>query len=256
MLSRGRKGKWATPAHGRVCVRRFWRQPSLPGLTSFARGFISVAFQAPVAVRALSWSPLRAMEIKPRAKVLLSPGNGGSCTSRPPVRPDYPVWYNVRMELPILNARPATVAYWNCPAKNCWPGSTRTASRPCAPQLRRWIVAGRATSFEQMTDLPRGLRERAGRRVRPAGHTVARHLASSDGTHKLLLRLHDDQLIECVLIPENGPAHRLHQHAGRLRHGLRLLRQRHGRRRPQPDAGRNPRTDCCTPATCCRPTNG
>ena len=35
-------------------------------------------------------------------------------------------------------------------------------------QLRRWLVAGRATSFEQMTDLPRGLRERAGRRLHAA----------------------------------------------------------------------------------------
>jgi 23S rRNA (adenine2503-C2)-methyltransferase len=28
-----------------------------------------------------------------------------------------------------------------------------------ARQLRRWVVAGRAASFDQMTDLPRPLRE-------------------------------------------------------------------------------------------------
>jgi len=34
------------------------------------------------------------------------------------------------------------------------------------------------------------------------GTQVTRHLESSDGTHKLLLRLQDGQLIECVLIQE------------------------------------------------------
>jgi 23S rRNA (adenine2503-C2)-methyltransferase len=33
---------------------------------------------------------------------------------------------------------------------------------------------------------------------------VARHLEAADGTHKLLLRLTDDRLIECVLIQEEG----------------------------------------------------
>jgi 23S rRNA (adenine2503-C2)-methyltransferase len=72
-----------------------------------------------------------------------------------------------------------------------------------ARQLHRWVVAGRAESFEQMTDLPLGLRGDLARDFVPLGTRIARHLESADGTHKLLLRLHDGQLIECVLIQEN-----------------------------------------------------
>src|SRR5438552_6869028 len=71
-----------------------------------------------------------------------------------------------------------------------------------ARQIRRWILAGRAEAFEQMTDLPRDLRPALALDFVPLGTRVARHLEAGDGTHKLLLRLHDDQLIECVLIQE------------------------------------------------------
>jgi 23S rRNA (adenine2503-C2)-methyltransferase len=71
-----------------------------------------------------------------------------------------------------------------------------------AKQLRRWVVAGRATSFEQMTDLPRALRDRLADEFTPLGTAIDRHLTSCDGTHKLLLRLHDGQVIECVLLRE------------------------------------------------------
>jgi 23S rRNA (adenine2503-C2)-methyltransferase len=71
-----------------------------------------------------------------------------------------------------------------------------------ARQVRRWLFAGRAVSFDQMTDLPLALRMELAAEFRPLGTDVARHLRSSDGTHKLLLRLHDGQVIECVLLPE------------------------------------------------------
>ncbi len=71
-----------------------------------------------------------------------------------------------------------------------------------ARQMRRWLLAGRATSFEQMSDLPKQLREQLAARFRPLASDIARHLISSDGTHKLLLRLHDNQVIECVLLQE------------------------------------------------------
>ncbi len=70
-------------------------------------------------------------------------------------------------------------------------------------QLRRWIVQGRAESFDQMSDLPRNLRSELSEEFTPFGTTIARHLEASDGTHKLLLRLDDGQLIECVLIQED-----------------------------------------------------
>jgi 23S rRNA (adenine2503-C2)-methyltransferase len=71
-----------------------------------------------------------------------------------------------------------------------------------ARQIRRWLIAGRAESFDQMTDLPRDLRGQLADAFRPLGTQIARHLVAKDGTHKLLLRLSDGQLIECVLIQE------------------------------------------------------
>src|SRR5262249_44158435 len=59
-----------------------------------------------------------------------------------------------------------------------------------AKQVRRWIVAGRAESFDTMTDLPRDLRAELAAAWTPLGTQVARHLRSTDGTQKLLLRLH------------------------------------------------------------------
>ncbi len=75
-----------------------------------------------------------------------------------------------------------------------------------AKQIRRWVLAARATSFDQMTDLPKHLREELTASFSVFGTRVAKHLESADGTHKLLLRLTDDALIECVLIQDQGRA--------------------------------------------------
>jgi 23S rRNA (adenine2503-C2)-methyltransferase len=72
-----------------------------------------------------------------------------------------------------------------------------------ARQLRRWLVQAGAESFEQMTDLPRALRDDLASAFVPFGTRVVRHLESADTTHKLLLSLHDGRLIECVLIQED-----------------------------------------------------
>jgi 23S rRNA (adenine2503-C2)-methyltransferase len=71
-------------------------------------------------------------------------------------------------------------------------------------QVFRWLIAGRAESFEQMTDLPRDLRAALVEAYVPFGTHVAQHQTARDGTHKLLLRLADDQLIECVLLQEDN----------------------------------------------------
>jgi 23S rRNA (adenine2503-C2)-methyltransferase len=71
-----------------------------------------------------------------------------------------------------------------------------------ARQVRRWIVAGRAESFEQMSDLPKGLRAQLADSFTPLGTRIERHLSAADGTHKLLVRLQDGGLIECVLIQD------------------------------------------------------
>jgi 23S rRNA (adenine2503-C2)-methyltransferase len=70
-------------------------------------------------------------------------------------------------------------------------------------QIRHWVIAGRAESFVQMTDLPVQLRETLAKEFVPLGTETVRHLEAKDGTHKLLLRLQDGQLIECVLLQED-----------------------------------------------------
>lgn len=75
-----------------------------------------------------------------------------------------------------------------------------------AKQIRRWVLAARATSFDQMTDLPKKLRDDLTASFSVFGTRVDKHLESSDGTHKLLLRLTDNALIECVLIQDAGRA--------------------------------------------------
>src|SRR5437016_2237873 len=72
-----------------------------------------------------------------------------------------------------------------------------------ARQLRRWLVVGRAESFECMTDLPQNLRRALAADFEPLSTKIIHHAKSPDGTHKLLLRLFDSQSIEFVLIQEN-----------------------------------------------------
>ncbi len=72
-------------------------------------------------------------------------------------------------------------------------------------QVFRWIHARGTTNPEEMTDLSKGLRAKLVGGLGPALEvtTVRR---SSDGTRKLLLRLHDGASVETVLIPEVAPA--------------------------------------------------
>jgi 23S rRNA (adenine2503-C2)-methyltransferase len=69
-------------------------------------------------------------------------------------------------------------------------------------QVRRWILTGRAESFEQMSDLPLELRRELAVSFAPLGTRIERHLHAADDTHKLLLRLSDNEMVECVLIQE------------------------------------------------------
>lgn len=71
-------------------------------------------------------------------------------------------------------------------------------------QIRRWLFTGRAQSFDEMTDLPISLRSALDEAFTLFGTRIAQHREAADGTHKLLVRLQDGQLIECVLIQEAG----------------------------------------------------
>lgn len=71
-----------------------------------------------------------------------------------------------------------------------------------AGQIMRWIVEGRADTFEQMTDLPRALRDRLGEEFRVFSLTVAECRDSTDGTRKLVLDDGRGGRVECVLMPD------------------------------------------------------
>ncbi|HEV3387008.1 MAG TPA: 23S rRNA (adenine(2503)-C(2))-methyltransferase RlmN [Gemmata sp.] len=73
-------------------------------------------------------------------------------------------------------------------------------------QIRRQILANRAISFEEMSDLPKDLRTELAAAYSVFSTRVEKHLIAADQTHKLVLRLHDDQMIECVLIQDEGRA--------------------------------------------------
>ena len=71
-------------------------------------------------------------------------------------------------------------------------------------QIRRWIVSSRAETFEQMSDLPKDLRPELESSFTPFRTELSKHLIAADETHKLLLKLPDERLIECVLIQEDS----------------------------------------------------
>ncbi len=72
-----------------------------------------------------------------------------------------------------------------------------------ADQVRRWVFERRAANFDDMTDLPRGLREALAAEFTLFTSRIAVHRQAADGTEKLLLELADQQRIECVLIREH-----------------------------------------------------
>jgi 23S rRNA (adenine2503-C2)-methyltransferase len=73
-------------------------------------------------------------------------------------------------------------------------------------QIRRQVLANRAITFEEMSDLPKELRAELGASFAVFSTRVERHLFAKDDTHKLVLRLADDRMIECVLIQDDGRA--------------------------------------------------
>ncbi len=109
--------------------------------------------------------------------------------------------------LPIADAPPTLPAVLELSADDLKAWLAERHQPPMrAKQIRRWILAARATSFDQMTDLPKQLRDDLSASFSVFGTRVAKHLESTDGTHKLLLRMTDDALIECVLIQDAGRA--------------------------------------------------
>lgn len=76
-----------------------------------------------------------------------------------------------------------------------------------ADQVRRWVFGKRVTSFEEMHDVPRTLREALAAEFLLFTSHIVRHQVARDRTEKLLLQLvRDDEHIECVLMRETGRA--------------------------------------------------
>ena len=73
-----------------------------------------------------------------------------------------------------------------------------------ADQLRRWLFGKRVTSFEEMHDLPAAVREALEQEFCLFAAELVEHRVASDQTEKLLLRLHDGQHVECVLMREGA----------------------------------------------------
>jgi 23S rRNA (adenine2503-C2)-methyltransferase len=69
-------------------------------------------------------------------------------------------------------------------------------------QIWRWLYRRRATSFEEMTDLSRELRQALARDFTVGSLAVHQRLGSRDGSVKYLFRLRDGTFVETVYIPE------------------------------------------------------
>ncbi len=70
-----------------------------------------------------------------------------------------------------------------------------------AKQIWQWLWEKGAHSFEEMSNLPKGLREQLKADFEILPLTIDNHQKSADGTIKSAFKLHDGHLIEGVLIP-------------------------------------------------------
>jgi len=92
---------------------------------------------------------------------------------------------------PILDLSTQELAEW-----------LKTQGHPAfrTQQVRRWLIQRRINSFEQMSDLPVTLRRQLSEQFRFCSFETVGHQIAGDRTEKLLLRLHDSELVECVLM--------------------------------------------------------
>ncbi|MDA0836088.1 MAG: 23S rRNA (adenine(2503)-C(2))-methyltransferase RlmN [Planctomycetota bacterium] len=72
-----------------------------------------------------------------------------------------------------------------------------------AEQIRKWMFAKRANSFDEMNDLPKSLRTALTEHFDLFTAKLVRHLVAKDRTEKLLLELGDGEVVECVLMRED-----------------------------------------------------
>jgi len=73
-----------------------------------------------------------------------------------------------------------------------------------AKQIITWIYNKLATSFREMTDLPKSLREMLNKTAFISNLKLQKRQISEDGTQKFLFELEDGETIESVLIPDKN----------------------------------------------------
>ncbi len=117
-----------------------------------------------------------------------------------------------------------------------------------AGQILEWLYKRRARSWDEMTNLPKAPAGLAGGDVRPHAGRAGPQPPVGRRDRQAAARTRGRQsLIETVIIraPAGGrrarplPQDDLHLHPGRLRHGVRLLRQRPGRLEARPHRRRD-----------------
>lgn len=70
-----------------------------------------------------------------------------------------------------------------------------------AKQIHDWIYRKFASSWDDMTNLPKDLRSKCAEKWDFSSLNLEKTVAADDGTRKLLLSLHDGETIEMVIIP-------------------------------------------------------
>jgi 23S rRNA (adenine2503-C2)-methyltransferase len=70
-------------------------------------------------------------------------------------------------------------------------------------QLLEWLYRRRASTWAEMTNIPKALRQKLAENFEVAGINLARKQGSRDTTRKFLWRLSDGAFVESVLIPAN-----------------------------------------------------
>ncbi len=68
-------------------------------------------------------------------------------------------------------------------------------------QIFKWIHSGAGT-FDEMTDLPAGLREELSENTRLFSSEISQEVLDSDGTVKVTLKLYDGHFVEAVLLED------------------------------------------------------
>lgn len=99
-----------------------------------------------------------------------------------------------------VNAAPPTLVGMNRDEIAAFLGD-RPGLRMRVNQLAIWAYKKAALSYEEMSNLPAGLKEELSQTLPVQPLSVARHARSTDGVDKLLVHNGDNQVYECVLLP-------------------------------------------------------